>query len=337
MAVTSSDLTIAESFRFTYNDNVVGSLRANSGGAVGLYANGSIRLRPGGSISNGLLITTTDVTFNGTSLLEGSYTLPAATTNALGGVKVSFASSGTASVDSGTYGNRYGLRIDANGMGYVDIPSPGTSVSWGTTSGNVSPLTVNGTTKNVLLSGWAPDLSGYLPLTAGSAKPLTGTLYITTSNAEAQAIHITAASGTAYRGIYFHGGTNIYSRIASNTAGLLQLFSTGNIVMRTGGTTASGISIAAPVTNQTTNIKSQSITPGFAGAVTINGTTGAMTLGNGIDIGLPSNSFRSLSAKVIYLASGVYLYYDSTNGCVRVHGAGLASDSFVSAGGVSST
>lgn len=326
MAVTSGDLTIAESFRFTYNDSVVGSLRASSGGSVGLYANGSIRLRPGGSISNGLVITTTDVTFNGTSLLNGggSYTLPAATTDALGGVKVSFASAGTASVDSGTYGNRYGLRIDANGKAYVDIPSPGTSASWGTPSGNVASLTVGSTTRSVLLSGWAPDLSGYLPLTAGSSKPLTGPLNIKLPGSE----------NTYYDYLLFRNSDN--TEVAS-----MRVTGVGHIGLHA----TQAIEFMAGNTRRFTVSGTYGLYPEINGTITLTSAGAFSSLGDGYDIGRRNTSttstsnsrfIRAVRSRMYYLTDDVYIYYDTVNHCIRTN-APIVSDSYISAGGVSTT
>lgn len=45
---------------------------------------------------------------------------------------------------------------------------------------------------------------------------------------------------------------------------------------------------------------------------------------------------KYLTAQRIYLGDGVYLYYDSVNGGVKVEGAGLYSDSYITAGGLES-
>lgn len=55
------------------------------------------------------------------------------------------------------------------------------------------------------------------------------------------------------------------------------------------------------------------------------------------DLGSLSAAYNNTYTKRVYLADGVYIEYDSTNRCVYVHGAGIATDSFVSAGGVSTT
>ena len=111
----------------------------------------------------------------------------------------------------------------------------------------------------------------------------------------------------------------------------MQIFAVGNAVIRTGGVTASGFSISAPSSNR------YSITPGIAGTVTVDGTTGELTtLNNGMDIGTSSSFLRRIFSRVIYLASNVWIYYDTTNGCIRTN-APIVSDSYISAGGVSTT
>ena len=83
----------------------------------------------------------------------------------------------------------------------------------------------------------------------------------------------------------------------------------------------------------------KTIRPSTSGAVTINSSSGEMTaLGNGYDLGSEAYPYRAIHTKVIYLGKNgnddVYVYYDTVNKCVRVHGAGIATDSFVTAGGI---
>lgn len=304
-----------------------GYLAADSNGKAWLYGRTDCNIVAGyGSTPGWLKVTATDVTFNGTSLLNGggSYTLPAATTDALGGVKVSAVETGTARVITTLYGNRYGLKIDADGKAYIDIPSPGTSVSWGTTSGNVSPLTVNGTTKSVLLSGWAPDLSGYLPLTAGSSKPLTGPLNIKLPGSE----------NTYYDYLLFRNSDN--TEVASmrvTGVGHIGLYATQSIEFMAGNTrrfTVSG---------------TYGLYPEINGTITLTSAGAFSSLGNGYDIGRRNTSttstsnsrfIRAVRSRMYYLTDDVYIYYDTVNNCIRAN-APIASDSYVSAGGVQST
>ena len=305
------------------------------------------------------------LTWNGEKWTGGTVSggVSPATVESYGTIKMAAVEGGTARVITDVFGNRYGLKRDAFGKAYVDIPDipssvsvdPATVSTYGTVkvsdveTGQASVITtlygnrygvkMDEAGKTYVDIPTIPDVNGYLPLTAGSTKPLTGALYINPSVETDPAIRITAANNTANHAIEFYSGSGTFQgRLAANaSSGLVQFLARGSLVLRSGNSSASGVTFYAPTTNETTNIKSQVISPGFAGAVTIDGTTGAMTLGNGIDIGTPGTSFRSLSSKVIYLASGVYLYYDSTNGCIRAHGAALVSDSYVSAGGVSTT
>lgn len=238
--------------------SVYARIGANTGGLLQLYAQGNIVLRPGGDITKGVVISTTDITYNGTSLLGGG-TSPA-TDDSYGTVKIAAkrTSSPTLTTGGTTSGRYYGVEMRSDGQLFVNVPwvsgSGGSTVSWGTVSGNTVPLTVDGKTKTVLLSSYAPDLSGYLPLTGGT---LTGPL------------------------------------------------------------------------------NSRSVAPTVAGTLTIS-STGTMTaLKNGYDLGTSSLPFRAIYGKAIYLASGVYIYYDTVNGCIRTN-APIVSDSYISAGGVQS-
>ncbi|MBO6247919.1 MAG: hypothetical protein J6N54_03805, partial [Bacteroidales bacterium] len=73
----------------------------------------------------------------------------------------------------------------------------------------------------------ATDLSGYLPLTAGSGKPLTGALHLSTGSS--------AADTTK--------GLNINNAHIGSTGNLLGLYSAGTIVLRPGGSTTDGLEL----------------------------------------------------------------------------------------------
>ena len=123
-------------------------------------------------------------------------TLESATTTRLGGVKVyGVSSTQTYSQLAGTaeiYGNaagqyrNYPVEMSKDNYLYVNVPwyagsssgGGGTTVSWGTTSGQTVQLNVGGTTKTLLLSGYSPDLSGYV-----TSSSLSSTLssYVTSS------------------------------------------------------------------------------------------------------------------------------------------------------------
>lgn len=325
---------------FTYD----GYLTGDSGGNTWLYGRSEANIMAGyGSDSGRLRVTKTDVLFNGTSLLGSQYVLPVATANNLGGIKIGYTQSG----------KNYPVLLDSNNKAYVYVPwqsgSGGSTVVWGTTVNNKSTLTVDGTPKTVLLDGWSPDLSayattaamntalaGYLPLTAGSGNKLTGILYINPTGASDQAIKIISTTNSGAHAILFTNSNESawYGRIGANTStSVFQLISGEgcSLLLRTGGSSSSGFSISAPSSNR------YSITPGIAGTVTVDGTTGALTaLNNGMDIGTSSYYVRRIFSKVIYLANNVWIYYDTTHNCIRTN-APIVSDSYISAGGISTT
>lgn len=240
---------------YTYD----GYLTANSNGAAWLYGRTELNLVAGYSSSSQgkLTVTASDVTFNGTSILGGN--ISEATTGNLGGFKllvnkrtgsaaVSDSMITTGSDKSGQY---YGIEMNATGHLYVNVPwssgTGGSTVSWGTVSGNTVQLTVDNQTKTLLLSTYSPDLSGYVTIT----------------------------------------GTQ---------------------------------TISGAKTFSATNLTAKNILPSSSG----------------YNLGSSSKYWGK-----IYLGKNgnddVYIEYDSTNKCVRVYGAGIATDSYISAGGVQST
>lgn len=322
---------------FTYD----GYLTGDSGGNAWLYGRSEANIMAGyGSDKGWLRVTKTDVLFNGSSLLVP----PAATSQALGGIKLGYTQSG----------KNYPVQLDSNNNAYVNVPwSSGSggstvSVSLDQTSGDkVAIIKVDGISyqlysKQPDLSSYATTsamntaLASYLPLTAGSGKPLTGTLYINPAGASDQAIKIVPTTNSGAHAILFTSSDESawYGRIGANTStSVFQLISGEgcSLLLRTGGSTSSGFSISAPSSNR------YSITPGIAGTVTVDGTTGALTaLNNGMDIGTSSYYVRRIFSKVIYLANNVWIYYDTTHNCIRTN-APIVSDSYISAGGVSTT
>lgn len=101
----------------------------------------------------------------------GSYVLPTATANALGGIKVGF-------VQDGKY---YPVMVDGDGNAYVYVPwqsgSGGSTVEWGTPGSDYVPLTVDGSTKNLLTDH--QSLADYV--TKGTKQTITGAKTFTTN------------------------------------------------------------------------------------------------------------------------------------------------------------
>ena len=328
---------------FTYD----GYLTGDSGGSTWLYGRSEANIMAGyGSDRGRLRVTKTDVLFNETSLLGSQYVLPAATANNLGGIKIGFTRD--------DQNKNYPIQLDSNNRAYVNVPwSSGSggstvSISLDQTAGDkVAIITVDGIpyqlfSKQPDLSAYATTaamntaLAGYLPLTAGSGNKLTGTLYINPAGASDQAIKIVPTTNSGAHAILFTNSNESawYGRIGANSStSVFQLISGEgcDLILRTGGSTSSGFSISAPSSNR------YSITPGIAGTVTVDGTTGALTaLNNGMDIGTSSYYVRRIFSKVIYLASNVWIYYDTTHNCIRTN-APIVSDSYISAGGISTT
>ena len=101
----------------------------------------------------------------------GTYILPEATAAELGGIKVGFVESG----------KNYPVELDDNGNAYVNVPwqsgTGGSTVEWGTPSGDKIPLTVDGTTKNLLTAH--QSLDDYV--TKGTTQTITGAKTFTTN------------------------------------------------------------------------------------------------------------------------------------------------------------
>lgn len=246
--VSGSSTSDPATLRFTNAaaSSVYARIGANTGGLLQLYAQGNIVLRPGGDITKGVVISTTDITYNGTSLLGGGAS--PATDDSYGTVKIAAKRSTSPTLTTGgtTTGRYYGVEMRSDGRLFTNVPWP--DVSWGNVSGSTAQLTVGSQTKTLLLSTYTPDLSGCVTIT--------GTQTIS--------------------------GTKTFSA---------------------------------------TNLTAKNILPSSSG----------------YNLGSSSKYWGK-----IYLGKNgnnedVYIEYDSTNECVRVYGAGIATDSYISAGGVSTT
>lgn len=292
---------------------------ANNGGTFAIYARNDIRLRPGNSSAYGLVITTSDVTFNGTSLLGSQYVLPAATSQALGGIKLGYTQSG----------KNYPVQLDSNNRAYVNVPwssgSGGSTVevTLDRTSGDkVAVITVDGVpyqlysraydlSSYVTSSALATALVDYVPLTGGT---MTGALNMKcsgTSFTTASSFRFVDANGNGMASI--RGTNNGYMALYTNAE--IQFF---------------------PYNTRTFVLNASALYPYTAGTITLSSSGALSSLGNGYDLGTTSKYVRALYGKVIYLASGVYIYYDTVHHCIRTN-APIVSDSYISAGGVSTT
>lgn len=76
--------------------------------------------------------------------------------------------------------------------------------------------------------------------------------------------------------------------------------------------------------------------PEIDGTITLNSAGALSALGNGYNVGKSDKFIRATYSKIIYLTDSVYIYYDTVNNCIRTN-APIVSDSYISAGGVSTT
>lgn len=76
--------------------------------------------------------------------------------------------------------------------------------------------------------------------------------------------------------------------------------------------------------------------PEIDGTITLNSAGALSALGDGYNVGKSDKFIRATYSKIIYLTDSVYIYYDTVNNCIRTN-APIVSDSYISAGGVSTT
>ena len=153
----------------------------------------------------------------------GTYILPEATAAELGGIKVGFVESG----------KNYPVELDDNGNAYVNVPwqsgTGGSTVEWGTPGSDYVPLTVDGTTKNLLTDhqslddyvtkGTTQTITGAKtfstnPVTIGSSSGIgvDGSSYIDIGDARLKwdasthSLHVTKRPGSSYS-----GNINVYA------------------------------------------------------------------------------------------------------------------------------
>ena len=318
MAVGSSTANGA-TLKFMDGNTLKARVGSNTGGLLQLYATGNIVLRPGGDTSKGLVISTTDITYNGASLLGSQYVLPAATSQALGGIKLGYTQSG----------KNYPVQLDSNDRAYVNVPwssgSGGSTVevTLDRTSGDkVAVIEVDGVpyqlysraydlSSYVTASALATALVDYVPLTGGT---MTGALNMKCSGT-------TFTTASSFRFVDANG--NGMASIRGTNNGYMALYTNAEIQF-------------FPYNTRTFVLNASALYPYTAGTITLSSSGALSSLGNGYDLGTTSKYVRALYGKVIYLASGVYIYYDTVHHCIRTN-APIVSDSYISAGGVSTT
>lgn len=322
---------------FTYD----GYLTGDSGGNTWLYGRSEANVMAGyGNDKGWLRVTKTDVLFNGTSLLGSQYVLPAATANNLGGIKIGFTRD--------DQNKNYPVQLDSNNKAYVNVPwssgSGGSTVSiqidqGETNADKVAKITVDGIpyqlfSKRPDLSAYATTaamntaLAGYLPLTAGSSKALTGPLYI----------QIPQPSGSQTAGSY-QEAINVVDTSSTNKARIM-VSNNGAMSLQVTGSLEffayNGRRFSIYASDSAITAKTSGFIPEINGTITLTSAGAFSALGNGYNVGRSDRYVRALYSKIIYLASGVYIYYDTVHNCIRTN-APIVSDSYISAGGISTT
>ena len=194
----------------------------------------------------------------------GSYVLPEATAEDLGGIKVGFVTSG----------KNYAVELDDNGNAYVNVPwqsgSGGSTVAWGTQSGDKIPLTVDGTTKNLLTDH--QSLADYV--TKGTQQTITGEKTFTT-----KPVNIGSSSGLKVDGASYidigdarlvYDATNhaLHITMKSGSSQTIGLYADGFVSARGAAASGDQIKFVALTGNQTVaGVKT------FTGNIIINGVT----------------------------------------------------------------
>lgn len=391
----------------------------SSSGLLGLYSRGSIVLRPGNGTdiltSYGLMVSTSDITFNGQSIrpkfFYGTCTTASGTLSKVvscPGFTSSNLVAGTVIVIEMKYSSdtqsNVTLNVNNTGAHYIYTPTAGAYKSWRaeenilcvyTTSGdwmllpsygylywhinggsagssdtwgddeenNVVSLTIDGTTKRVCLEGYGGGGAG-TSYSAGTGLELSGTTFslktattngyggvkIAAAKRSNNPTLVTGLTTGTYYGVEMRqdgrlfvaiddqGGGSVVEVNPIVTSGTqIATITVGGVAYNLFAPTSEGSSI--DLSNYVTLNGSQSITGAKTFLATNTTTKNILPSSNKeFNLGSTARFWNSVYADRIYIGNtDAYLEYDSAAQCVRIHNAGIAVDSFVSAGGLSTT
>jgi hypothetical protein len=228
-----------------------------------------------------------------------------ASTSSYGGILLWTAPSTPSSTTLSTTGTNYRVQMTSSGQLYVNVPSSGGGGGGG------------GSTVSASASYTASD--GGPSIGSITIDGATTTYYAPKATRTRSGTVKAAAVRTSTSLSLITGGTTSGRYYGVEIDGNGQLFVN---VPWVEGSSPSGSYLPLSGGTMTGRIDSQDLWPKTT---------------NAYDLGSETKYFRNAYINKVYLASGVYLEYDSTNLCVYVRGAGIATDSFVSAGGVSGT
>lgn len=319
-----------------------------------------------GGGSGGSTVTVTPIVESGTKLATitvngsgydiyapssgGSYTLPAATSNALGGIRIGYEQSG----------KTYPVELDGNNRAYVNVPwtsgSGGSTVS--VAQGDVTDATNGTLVGRITVDGTATPL--YAPKVSVHQILDSGVSIATIKIGSANAITLYAPDGgsgtSGVASVAGYTGTVTTTQIATaltnagykltDTVPDLSGYVTTNGLNSVLGGYVSNQALTNTLSSYATTASLGSYLPLSAGsgkaltgtlyASTMRPSTNSTSQSTGYDLGASNAYWKNTYTRRVYLADGIYVYYDSTNQCIRTN-APIASDSWISAGGVSTT
>ena len=328
----TGSLTSTNTYKFTHTEN--GSeifdayFGANTNGLAAIYARNGIALRPANANNKGLVVTGTDMTYNGATILKAAVNTP-------GMVQVSVVSSGDLttllqiaesntgiSALDGKY-RYYPVNISSDNKLYVHIPwysgsgsgGSGSSVAYvpSLTSGTlIGTLKIDGSSYGLYApaggsgsASWGSTSKNTSPLTVGGTTKTVMLAGAATARDSSPTINTGGTTANRYYGVELSNDGKLFVNVPWIEGG----GSTGSYLPLAGGT-------------MTGTINSQSV---------------IAKSNNAYDLGSSGKYYANTYTKKIYLDDGVYIYYDSTNRVIRVQGAGIAATGSVNAGGVSNT
>lgn len=328
----TGSLTSTNTYKFTHTEN--GSeifdayFGANTNGLAAIYSRNGIALRPANASNRGLVVTGTDMTYNGATILKAAVNTP-------GMVQVSVVSAGDLttilqiaesntgiSALDGKY-RYYPVNISSDNKLYVHIPwysgsgsgGSGSSVAYvpSLTSGTlIGTLKIDGSSYGLYApaggsgsASWGSTSKNTSPLTVGGTTKTVMLAGAATARDSSPTINTGGTTANRYYGVELSNDGKLFVNVPWIEGG----GSTGSYLPLAGGT-------------MTGTINSQSV---------------IAKSNNAYDLGSSGKYYANTYTKKIYLDDGVYIYYDSTNRVIRVQGAGIAATGSVNAGGVSNT
>lgn len=266
-----------------------------------------------------------------------AYTLPAATSNALGGIRIGYTQSG----------KNYPVLLDSGNRAYVNVPwqsgSGGSTVS--VAQGAITSATNGTEVGSITVDGTRTTL--YAPKVTVTQIQETGVEVARIRVGSANPVSIFAPSGgsgeSGVQTVVGKTGDVTTTDIANalTTAGYKL---TDTVPDLSSYVTTQRLSEA--LSDYATTQSLDSYLPLSAGsgkaltdtlyARTIRPSTNSTSQSTGYDLGASTAFWKNTYTRRVYLYDGIYVYYDTTNNCIRTN-APIVSDSYISAGGVSTT